>query len=99
MTLPLSLRLALRDLRSGFGGLHVLLACIILGVTAIAGVGSLSEAVRKGLEQEGQPLLGGDIELALVHRQLGEAEPARTLSEDTLLRCRRVFGPDHATTL
>jgi hypothetical protein len=30
---------------------------------------------------------------------LGEAEPARALGEDTLRRGRRVFGPDHPTTL
>src|SRR3712207_8356094 len=35
--------------------------------------------------------------LALV--QLGESEPARALGRDTLQRCRRVLGPDHATTL
>ncbi|MGH6873946.1 MAG: ABC transporter permease, partial [Aestuariivirgaceae bacterium] len=74
MKLPLSLRLALRDLRSGFGGLRILLACIILGVTAIAAVGSLSEAVRSGLEEEGQPLLGGDIEIALAQRRLSPTE-------------------------
>jgi hypothetical protein len=37
--------------------------------------------------------------LALALAQLGEAEPARALGEDTLRRGRRVFGPDHATTL
>jgi putative ABC transport system permease protein len=74
--LPLSLRFALRDLRSGFGGLRILLACIVLGVTAIAAVGSLSEAVRSGLEEEGQPLLGGDIEIALAQRRLSPEESA-----------------------
>jgi tetratricopeptide repeat protein len=29
---------------------------------------------------------------------LGEAEPARTLGEDTLQRSRRVLGPDHPIT-
>jgi putative ABC transport system permease protein len=72
----LSLRLALRDLRSGFGGLRILLACIVLGVTAIAAVGSLSEAVRSGLEEEGQPLLGGDIEITLAQRRLSPEESA-----------------------
>ncbi|HKG75375.1 MAG TPA: FtsX-like permease family protein [Aestuariivirgaceae bacterium] len=74
MKLPLSLRLALRDLRSGFGGLRILLACIVLGVTAIAAVGSLSEAVRSGLEEEGQPLLGGDVEITVAQRRLNPAE-------------------------
>jgi hypothetical protein len=31
--------------------------------------------------------------------QLGEAEPARALGEDTLQRSRRVLGPDHQITL
>jgi hypothetical protein len=37
------------------------------------------------------------LTLALV--MLYEAEPARTLGQDTLDRCRRAFGPDHATSL
>jgi hypothetical protein len=37
----------------------------------------------------------------LIHAlvQLGEAQPARALGEDTLQRCRRVYGPDHSVTL
>jgi hypothetical protein len=31
--------------------------------------------------------------------QLGEAEPARTLGEDTLQRCRQVLGPEHLIPL
>jgi hypothetical protein len=30
---------------------------------------------------------------------LGDCEQARALGEDTLLRCRRVLGSDHLTTL
>jgi len=30
---------------------------------------------------------------------MGEAEQARALGQDTLERCRRVFGPDHLATL
>ena len=30
---------------------------------------------------------------------LTELEPARALSEDTLQRCHRMFGPDHPITL
>ena len=42
-------------------------------------------------------LAAAALSLALV--ELGETEPARSLGEDTLQRCRRVFGPDHAITL
>jgi len=34
--------------------------------------------------------------LALI--QVGDAEPARDLGQDTLRRCRRAFGPDHPIT-
>jgi hypothetical protein len=37
------------------------------------------------------------LTLALV--QLGEAEPARALGQDTLRRCNRVLGPDHPLRL
>jgi hypothetical protein len=38
---------------------------------------------------------------ALTHAlaQRGDAEAARTLSKDTLQRCRRMLGPDHPVTL
>jgi Tetratricopeptide repeat len=37
--------------------------------------------------------------LTIALNQLGEAEPARALGEDTLQRCRRLFGPGHPLTL
>ncbi|MDP9136595.1 MAG: ABC transporter permease, partial [Pseudomonadota bacterium] len=70
----LPLRIALRNLRSGTGGFRIFLVCLILGVAAIASVGSLSQAVEQGLEEEGQPLLGGDVEFALIHRQLSDEQ-------------------------
>ena len=56
----LALRLALRDLRGGFGGFQIFLACIALGVMAIAGVGSVAASLSEGLTREGRTLLGGD---------------------------------------
>lgn len=75
-TLPLELRLALRDLRLGWSGFIVFVACIALGVAAIAGIGSLSRALEEGLARQGQSILGGDISLALVHRQANEEQRA-----------------------
>jgi tetratricopeptide repeat protein len=43
--------------------------------------------------------LGATTALTLALVQLGEADPARTLAEDTLRRSRRVLGPDHPITL
>ena len=70
----LALRLALRDLRGGFGGFQIFLACIALGVAAIVGVGSLSRSLSDGLARESGRILGGDVSFALIHRELNEAE-------------------------
>src|SRR6185369_16459277 len=55
----LPLRLAVRELRSGLRGFYVFIACIALGVMAIAGVGSLATSLSEGLTREGRTLLGG----------------------------------------
>ncbi|MDX1486025.1 MAG: hypothetical protein R3229_16255, partial [Alphaproteobacteria bacterium] len=52
------MRLALRDLRGGFKGFRVMIACLALGVAAIAGIGSFTAAVQQGLERDAQALLG-----------------------------------------
>jgi putative ABC transport system permease protein len=57
----LAWRLALRDLRGGLRGMRVVLACLALGVAAIAAVGSLRAAVDAGLASDGARLLGGNI--------------------------------------
>ncbi|MDQ4134590.1 MAG: hypothetical protein M3158_00235, partial [Pseudomonadota bacterium] len=59
--LPLVLRLALRELRGGLKGFGIFLACIALGVTAIAGVTSISRSLTEGLTREGRKILGGDM--------------------------------------
>jgi putative ABC transport system permease protein len=64
----LSWRLARRELRDGFARFRVFLACLILGVAAITAVGNLSESVLGGLRADGKVLLGGDIDLRLLHR-------------------------------
>ncbi|WP_420345783.1 ABC transporter permease [Pelagibius sp.] len=65
--LPLALRLARRELRGGLKGFRIFLACLTLGVAAIAGVGSVSEAMLQGLQRDGRILLGGDMDLRLTH--------------------------------
>jgi putative ABC transport system permease protein len=59
--LLLAVRLALRDLRGGLAGLWIVLACLALGVAAIASVGTLRAAMDRGLATEGRRLLGGDV--------------------------------------
>ena len=55
--------LARRELRSGIRGLRIVLACLALGVAAIAAVGSLRAGIEAGLASEGRRLLGGDMEV------------------------------------
>lgn len=69
-----ALRMARRELRRGLSGFRIFLACLILGVASIAGVGSLSEALLEGLSRQGQQLLGGDLEVRLTQRELGKKE-------------------------
>ncbi|KMO27731.1 glycosyl transferase family 1 [Methylobacterium variabile] len=74
--LPLTLRLALRELRGGLRGFTVLLACIAIGVATIAGVASLSRSLSDGLAREGRRILGGDVTFGLIHREANPAEKA-----------------------
>ncbi|HEX4294072.1 MAG TPA: FtsX-like permease family protein [Rhizomicrobium sp.] len=76
MNIALALRLARRELRSGLSGFRIFFASLVLGVMAIAAVGSLSEAFLAGLSQQGRVLLGGDVSVGLVHRQTTAAEHA-----------------------
>ena len=68
MTLPVPLRFALRELRGGLGGFRVFLACLALGVAAIAAVGSVRAAIEAGLAREAAALLGGDAEIEFAYR-------------------------------
>ena len=68
----LALRYALRELRGGLRGFYVFIACIALGVMAIAGVGSVAASLGEGLAREGRTLLGGDVAFSLIQR---EAKP------------------------
>lgn len=74
--LSLAWRLARRELRGGLAGFRVFLACLALGVGAIAAVGWSSSAIIGGLRADAKQLLGGDIELRLVHRPTSAEERA-----------------------
>jgi putative ABC transport system permease protein len=68
------LRLAARELRGGIAGFRVFLACLVLGVAAIAAIGSLTASVTAGLRTDARVLLGGDVSLRLPLRPANEAE-------------------------
>lgn len=68
--MPFALRIARRELRTGIAGFRLFVACLALGVAAIAAVGSFAAAVVSGLDADARRLLGGDIEVRLIHRPL-----------------------------
>ncbi|MEC7792374.1 MAG: FtsX-like permease family protein [Pseudomonadota bacterium] len=72
--LRLAARFAARELRGGLSGFRILLACLALGVAAIAGVGSIRAAIETGLSEEGAALLGGDAEVSFTYRFASEEE-------------------------
>ncbi|MFQ6547485.1 ABC transporter permease [Aestuariibius sp. 2305UL40-4] len=74
--LSTAVRFARRELRGGLRGFRIFLACLALGVAAIAAVGSVRAAIQAGLEREGAALLGGDAELRYTYRYATEDERA-----------------------
>ena len=60
----LALRFAGRELRGGISGLRIFVACLTLGVAAIAGVGSASRSVERGIDADARVILGGDVEVS-----------------------------------
>jgi putative ABC transport system permease protein len=76
LALPFAIRFAWRELRGGLRGFGVFIACIALGVMAIAGVGSVAASLNDGIAGAGRVILGGDIAFALIQREASAAERA-----------------------
>ncbi|NCO21933.1 MAG: drug:proton antiporter, partial [Rhodobacterales bacterium] len=74
MSLALAARIARRELRGGIKGFRVFLACLTLGIAAIAAVGTVRESIGRGLEREGASILGGDMSIELTYRFISDAE-------------------------
>ena len=74
MSLKIASRFALREMRGGLSGFRVFLACLALGVAAIAAVGTVRAGIEAGLEEEGAALLGGDAEVEFTYRFAREDE-------------------------
>lgn len=76
MNWALAVTYARRELRSGLAGFRVFVACLVLGVAAIAAVGTLSESITEGLRRDARVLNGGDISVMLSQRAANETEYA-----------------------
>ncbi|WP_431301762.1 ABC transporter permease [Sediminicoccus sp. BL-A-41-H5] len=102
--LALGLKLARRELRGGVKGLRIVLACLALGVAAIAAVGTLRAGINAGLQADGARILGGDLEIRAGYEPAGsdalEWVRARggVISEVALLRAM-LIAPNGERTL
>jgi putative ABC transport system permease protein len=104
MSLATAARFARREMRGGLRGFRLFLACLALGVAAIAAVGSVREAIQAGLDREGAALLGGDAEVDFTYRFATEeerawmADRAEALSEIVEFRSLARVGEERALT-
>ncbi|MCH8138620.1 MAG: FtsX-like permease family protein [Proteobacteria bacterium] len=90
------MRLARRELRGGFRGFKVMLACLTLGVGAIAAIGSFSAAVKEGIARDARTLLGGDIDLSLRHRAATAAQLQYLTANGAVSAIARMRAMAHA---
>jgi putative ABC transport system permease protein len=93
----LAWRLARRELNLRFRGLRLLLACLFLGVGALAAIGSLTRAIDDELARRGSAILGGDVEFAASQRAATREERAAmarfgTVSETVRMQSMAVRG-------
>ena len=73
---PVALRFAARELRQGVRGFGIFLGCLALGVAAIAGVLSTATSIVTGLRADGREVLGGDLAIRAIYRELTHGERA-----------------------
>jgi len=86
----LAWRLARRELDFRFRGLRLLLACLFLGVGALAAIGSLTQAISRELASRGAVVLGGDVEFAVSQRGADPAERRAMAALGTLSETQRM---------
>ena len=72
----LSWKIAMRELAGGLSGFWIYIACIALGIFAIAAAGSVTSGFSKGLASEARTLLGGDALFAASQRRASPDELA-----------------------
>ncbi|MES2846729.1 MAG: FtsX-like permease family protein [Pseudomonadota bacterium] len=102
MTLAWSI--ARRELRGGLAGFRVFLACLALGVAAIAAVGMVRAAIQNGLAEQGAVLLGGDAQIEFTYRFASPEERewmagiSEHVSEIVDFRSMVVLGGESALT-
>ncbi|HZP99575.1 MAG TPA: FtsX-like permease family protein [Reyranella sp.] len=72
----LAVKLARREMRSGLGGFRLFIACLALGVAAIAAILSFSRAIEEGLKSDAREILGGDVAVSVLYREATREQEA-----------------------
>ena len=83
-------RFALRELRGGLRGFRIFVACLSVGVAAVAAVGSTTSAIRDGIEADGRKTLGADVSIRSLHRDIGPERKAWLEASGTVSRMLRM---------
>ncbi|MFV3127680.1 ABC transporter permease [Niveispirillum sp. KHB5.9] len=65
----LAFTIARRELRGGLSGFRIFIACLAIGVGAIATVQSISSGIEDAMRSDGRAILGGDIAARILYRQ------------------------------
>src|ERR1700751_411501 len=92
--IPLSLRFAAREWRSGVKGFRIFLACLALGVAAIAAASSTAEAFLQGLASQAREILGGDLAVSVrqLHFTPREQAAMRSLGQVSFALANRAMA-------
>ena len=95
MSLLNAATIARRELRGGLRGFRIFLLCLLLGVAAIAGIGSVRSAIDAGIGGEASILLGGNAEMHFTHRRASPEEQdwiaANSLQSSEILTFRSML--------
>ena len=90
MSGAVTVRLALRELRGGSRGFRIFVACLAIGVAAVAAVGTTASAIRAGIEADGRETLGGDISIRSLHRDISQEQRAWLETSGAVSRSMRM---------
>tara|TARA_R110002110_G_scaffold415612_2_gene651753 strand:+ start:207247 stop:209814 length:2568 start_codon:yes stop_codon:yes gene_type:complete len=81
---PLAAKLARRELRGSLRSFRIFLACLALGVAAIAAVGSTRAMLEESISSDAREILGGDVLVDIVNRP-ASADERRALQDAGVL--------------
>ncbi len=65
----LAFTIARRELRGGLSGFRIFIACLAIGVGAIATVQSISSGIEDAMRSDGRAILGGDVSARILYQQ------------------------------